>query len=120
MLSTLISGIDLSKFVLNPLYFIMTLITLDVLTGLLASAKERKLNSKVNFNGMIKKVAELLLLVFITLIDTYFKANGEVIKMGTWMIIIYEATSIIENFKRVGWDISILTKYFDQGKDENK
>jgi toxin secretion/phage lysis holin len=116
MLNNLISGIDLEKFVGNTLYFILALIILDILTGLLASAVEKKLNSKINFQGMIKKVGELIALVFITLIDTYFKANGQITKLGVSMIVVYECLSVIENFSRIGINLSFLTQFFDKSK----
>jgi toxin secretion/phage lysis holin len=120
MLTTLLYGFDMTKFVGNTLYFILSLIALDILTGLLASAKERKLSSKINFNGMIKKVSELIVLVFVSLIDAYFKANGNVVKLGVSIIIGYEGMSIVENLDRIGWNLKFVTKYFNNGKDENK
>jgi toxin secretion/phage lysis holin len=120
MLTTLLYGFDLAKFVGSTLNFILSLIALDILTGLLASAKERKLSSKVNFNGMIKKIAELIGLVFVSLIDAYFKANGQVVKLGVSIIIGYEGMSIIENLDRIGFNLKILTKYFNNGKDDTK
>jgi toxin secretion/phage lysis holin len=122
MLSTLISGFDLNKFVANPLNFIIACIVIDIITGLLASAKERKLSSKVNFNGMLKKVGELIALVFCSLIDAYFKANGKVIGLGITIVVGYEGMSVIENLDRLGLNVKFLSKYFQQsnGKDENK
>jgi toxin secretion/phage lysis holin len=116
MLETLLHGIDLSKVVGDALYYILGLIVLDILTGLLASAKERKLNSKVNFDGMLKKIAELLALVFVSLVDSYFQVHGQITKLGVSMIVVYEGLSCIENFSRLGVNLSFLTKFFDQSK----
>jgi toxin secretion/phage lysis holin len=123
MMNLLENGIDITRIAGNTFYFILALIVLDVLTGLLSSAKEKKLNSSINFNGMIKKIGELLSLVFVTLIDAYFQANGKIIKIGIYMCITYEGLSIIENFSRIGIDLKFLTKYFDVtkiGKGEKK
>jgi toxin secretion/phage lysis holin len=116
MLNTLIHGMDITKIVGDALYYILGLIALDILTGLLASAKERKLNSKVNFDGMLKKIGELLALVFVSLIDSYFQVHGQITKLGVSMIVIYEGLSCIENFSRLGIDLSILTQFFDKNK----
>jgi toxin secretion/phage lysis holin len=116
MLDSLITGFDIEKIVGNTFYFILALIVLDIITGLLAAAIERKLNSKINFQGMIKKVGELVALVFITLVDSYFKANGQITKLGVYMIVVYEGLSIIENFSRIGINLSFLTQYFDKSK----
>jgi toxin secretion/phage lysis holin len=114
---------DITKIVGNFWYFILALILLDVITGLLASAIERKLNSNISFNGMIKKVGELVALVFITLVDAYFKADGKITKLGVTMMVAYEGLSVIENFSRMGINLSFLTQFFDKtkiGKDETK
>jgi toxin secretion/phage lysis holin len=116
MLETLLHGIDISKIVGDALYYILGLIVLDILTGLLASAKERKLNSKVNFDGMLKKIGELLALVFVSLVDSYFQVHGQITKLGVSMIVVYEGLSCIENFSRLGINLSFLTKFFDQSK----
>jgi toxin secretion/phage lysis holin len=116
MLETLLHGIDLSKVVGDALYYILGLIILDILTGLLASAKERKLNSKVNFDGMLKKIAELLALVFVSLVDSYFQVHGQITKLGVSMVVVYEGLSCIENFSRLGVNLSFLTQFFDKSK----
>jgi toxin secretion/phage lysis holin len=116
MLTSLIHGIDLTKIIGDALYYILGLIALDILTGLLASAKERKLNSKVNFDGMLKKIAELLSLVFVSLVDSYFQTHGQITKLGVSMIFVYEGLSCIENFSRLGVNLSFLTKFFDSSK----
>lgn len=116
MLNTLITGLDLNKIVDNSLYFILALIVLDIITGLLASAVERKLNSKVNFNGMIKKVGELVALAFVSLVDVYFKGNGQITKLGVTMIVTYEGLSVIENLSRIGIKLTFLTQFFDKTK----
>jgi toxin secretion/phage lysis holin len=108
--------ISITQIVGNFWYFIIALIALDIFTGLLASAVEKRLSSSVSFNGMIKKVGELVALVFITLIDGYFKANGQITKLGVSMIVIYEGLSVIENFSRIGINLSFLTQYFDRSK----
>ena len=115
-MTTIINGFDINKFVGNSLYVLTALITIDIITGLLASAVEKKLSSKVNFQGMIKKVGELVALVFITLVDAYFKAHGQITKLGVSMLVVYEGLSIIENFSRIGINLSFLTQFFDKSK----
>lgn len=112
----LLLGFDIKEVVGNTFYFLLILIAFDVLTGLLAAAKEKKINSSISFDGMIKKIGEIIGLVFITLVDAYFEANGVIVKMGAGMIIVYEGISIIENFSRIGIDMTFLTKYFDKNK----
>jgi hypothetical protein len=54
--------------------------------------------------------------VFITLVDAYFKAGGQITKLGVSMLVVYEALSVIENFSRIGINLSFLTKFFDPSK----
>lgn len=125
MMENLIFGVYITKILGNVFYFMLALICFDVVTGLLASAKERKLNSSVNFDGFIKKIGELVGLLFMSLVDGYFQVNGLIMKTGAGLLIIYEALSVIENLSRIGVKLTFLTKYFDpekltKGEDKNE
>ncbi len=84
----LLWGFDIREVVGNVFYFVLLLIVFDVISGLLASAKEKKINSSISFDGMIKKVGEIIALAFITLVDAYLDAGGNIVKMGVGMIIL--------------------------------
>lgn len=116
MMELLLWGFDIKEVVGNVFYFVLLLIVFDIISGLLASAKEKKINSSISFDGMIKKVGEIIALAFITLVDAYLDAGGNIVKMGVGMIIIYEGLSIIENFSRIGVNLNFLTKFFDKNK----
>ncbi|MEH7082972.1 phage holin family protein [Neobacillus drentensis] len=107
---------DITMVVGNIWYLVLSFILFDVLTGLLAAAKEGKLNSSINYIGMIRKVGEFIALAFLVFVDAYVGAKGLIIKLGVGMIVAYEAMSIIENFSRIGIDMKFLTKYFDRNK----
>ncbi|WP_251033653.1 phage holin family protein [Bacillus sp. ISL-75] len=112
----LLMHFDITTIVGNVWYVALGFILFDVVTGLLAAAIERKLNSSINYVGMIRKVGEFVALAFLVFIDAYVGANGLIIKLGVGMIVAYEAMSIIENFSRIGIDMKFLTKYFDKDK----
>lgn len=95
---------------------LLIMIVFDIVTGLLASAKEKKINSSINYDGLIAKIGEIVGLFFVSFADLYLKTNGAIVKVGVGMMIVYEAISIIENFSRIGVDIKFLTKYFDPKK----
>ncbi|MEC1778391.1 phage holin family protein [Schinkia azotoformans] len=111
-----IQGFDITQVVGNVWYVVLGFILFDVVTGLLAAAIEKKLNSSINYIGLIRKVGEFTALAFLIFIDAYTGSNGNIIKIGVGMIVAYEGLSIIENFSRMGINISWLTKYFDQDK----
>lgn len=123
MLELLFHGVDIEKFVGNTFYLVLGMIAFDVLTGILASAKEKKINSSINFDGLIRKAGVLTGLAFVSFVDVFFQADGVVIRLGVTALIVYEGMSIIENFSRIGINLNFLTKYFDPnkvGKGEGK
>lgn len=116
MTTIITSGIDIHSIVGNVWYVVLAVIGFDLITGLLAAGAERKINSSINFIGIIRKVGLFVALAFLVFTDAYFGANGYLIKLGVGMIVAYEGMSIIENFSRFGIDIKFLTKYFDKDK----
>jgi toxin secretion/phage lysis holin len=111
-----ISGFDITTVVGNVWYVALGFIFFDVITGLLAAGAERKINSSINFIGIIRKVGLFVALAFLVFMDAYVNAKGYLIKLGVGLIVAYEGMSIIENFSRIGIDIKFLTKYFDKNK----
>jgi toxin secretion/phage lysis holin len=116
MVVSFLSGFDITKVVGNVWYVALGFIFFDVVTGLLAAGAERKINSSINFIGIIRKVGLFVALAFLVFMDAYINAKGYLIKMGVGLIVAYEGMSIIENFSRIGIDIKFLTKYFDKNK----
>jgi toxin secretion/phage lysis holin len=111
-----LSEFDITTVVGNYWFFTLGLILFDLVTGLLAAGVEKKLNSSINFIGIIKKVGLFVALAFVVFIDAYLGSQGYIIKLGVGMIVAYEGLSIIENFSRIGIDVKFLTKFFDKSK----
>jgi toxin secretion/phage lysis holin len=111
-----LSGFDITTVVGNVWYVALGFILFDVVTGLLAAGAERKINSSINFIGIIRKVGLFVALAFVVFIDAYLGSQGYIIKLGVGMIVAYEGLSIIENFSRIGIDVKFLTKFFDKSK----
>lgn len=118
MIMELIYGIDIYKLVGTPFTALLLWILFDILTGTLRAGKDRKLNSSINFDGLIRKMGELLGVVFLTFVDLYLGTDGIITKTGVYALIIYETISIIENFKQIGVDVKFIMKYFDDDKYE--
>lgn len=112
----IIKGFEITNIVGNIWYLTLGLILFDVFTGLLAAGSERKINSSINFNGIIRKLGLIVAVGFCVFIDAYLDAKGYVVKLGIGLIVAYEGLSIIENFSRLGIDLKFLTKYFDPNK----
>jgi toxin secretion/phage lysis holin len=118
-----ITSFDITMVVGNIWYVAIGFILFDIITGLLAAAIEKKLNSSINYVGLIKKVGLFVALAFLVFMDAFISADGHIIKLGVGLIVAYEGMSIIENFSRIGIDIKFLTKYFDRekvGKGDDK
>ena|SRR5690625_2482368 len=92
------------------------LVVFDVVTGLVAGAIGGKLDSSVSFIGLMKKVASMLSLAFISFVDVYFMMNGNIVKIGIGLLVIHEGLSIIENLSKSGVDLGFLKKFFDSKK----
>ncbi|WP_010099214.1 phage holin family protein [Ornithinibacillus scapharcae] len=110
------NGIDIAAVVGNVWYVVLGFIAFDVVTGLLAAGKEKKLNSSINYVGLIRKVGELAAVAFFVFIDAYLGANEQIVKIGVGMVIVYEVLSIVENFSRIGLNLNFVTKFFDSNK----
>jgi len=107
---------EITDIVGNVWYLVLGLILFDVLAGLLAAGAERKINSSINFIGIIRKVGLILAVGFCVFMDAYLKSDGYIVKMGVGLVVAYEGLSIIENFSRIGIDLKFITKYFDPNK----
>lgn len=116
MLKELKHGIDIEIFIGNMFYFLLAWIIFDILTGFLRAMKDRKVNSSIKFEGLIRKAGELLGVIFLTFVDLYLNTDGLVTKTGVGLLIIYETISIVENFKQIGVNINFIMKYFDDNK----
>lgn len=111
-----LSGFDITIVVGNFWYVALDFILFDLVTGLLAAGAEKRINSSINYIGLIRKVGLFVALAFVVFIDAYLKSNGYIIKLGVGMIVTYEGLSIVEIFGKIGINIKFLTKYFDKIK----
>src|SRR5699024_9526843 len=109
-------GIDINVSVGTPFYALLIWILFDILTGLLRAGKDRKLNSLINDECLIRKRGELLAVVVLTSVDVYFNTDRIIARIVVYALIIYETISIIENFKEIGVDVNFIMKYFDKDK----
>lgn len=93
---------------------LIIVIILDLILGILRAFKEKSLNSCIGIDGMIRKVAMIIVVIFLLLIDTIIKFNligfiPEAIRTATnikeigisgvfmFLFIIFEILSIFKN-----------------------
>lgn len=127
MVEILVEGFDIGREVgqvfMSVFWGYLFLLSFDVLTGLIASAVQGRLNSNISFQGIMKKIASLVALAFVSFVDVYFKLDGAVVVIGLGLLVSYEGMSIIENLGRSGINVGFLKKFFDEdkiGKDDEK
>lgn len=90
----LFGGVDLA------LGILLTLITIDYITGVISAIVNKELSSEIGGKGIFKKVGTLIVVALAHLIGTYL--NFEV---RAWVIGYYianEGISIVENTGRMG------------------
>lgn len=107
---------DYLKSLLNTKYFnlLLVFVAFDIFFGILRAIKERKINSCIGINGLIRKTGMIFSNVFLFIIDTLINLNfifflpesiREVIKIekvgigGLFAIlfVVFESLSILKN-----------------------
>ncbi len=111
----------------NPIVeFLFVIILLDIFLGSLRAIKEKKWNSTVGINGMLRKTGMIGSIILLALADTIMQFNligfisDEVLnaikiqKVGLCelfgiMFILYETTSVLKNMALI--DLPVLNKF---------
>lgn len=110
--SWLVDGIGIAATAL------LAFMALDYVTGLLAAAKNRKLNSRIGMNGFIRKVYVLLLISSVYLLEFVASShfglqildNGHIGDGLAFAYIAIEFISITENGKKMNAPMPIYLK----------
>ena len=82
---------------------LIVFIVFDFITGVLTGIVEKKLSSETAFNGLVRKVFEILIVSAAHLLDFYVFKEGDVLFTATCFVFIStEGISLIENGARLG------------------
>ena len=90
---------QLTQEVLLKLFFIAIII--DFVTGILASAKEGRLKSRICSNGIFRSLGECIILITLMAISYYIPDVEFICKTFTLGFVFKEALSILENLSRL-------------------
>ena len=98
-LITIFGGVTLYLFgnITDAMILLSTLIVLDFSTGMLKAAYQKRLNSTIGYNGIIKKVGLLFCIVIAHLIDLYLDSGTLIRDITINMFIVIEILSNLEN-----------------------
>lgn len=88
----------------------------DIVTGLIKSAKERKLSSNLAFEGFLKKATIMIVIIIANLLDILTSAGVPVFRtMAVFFYIGMEGLSIFENVKRIGLPLpKAMSQYINE------
>ena len=80
---------------------LLCVMVIDYITGVLCAVKEKKLSSKIGFNGLLKKIG-ILLIVALSQMCANVLSIPETRSVVIGFYIANEGISILENTKRLG------------------
>ena len=101
------------------LQILVAVVTFDVITGVLASAKTGKTNSRVGRKGISRKVGIFVLVALATLVDRVVSSATPLVQTATiYWYVGNEGISIMENLGKMGVDLpGPLRKALEQLKE---
>lgn len=103
---------------------LLVFIVVDYLTGVILAIIDKKLNSKIGFKGIAKKVMILLFVGLASVLDIYvIQGNSPIREIVIAFYIANEGISIVENSAKIG--LPVPQKIIDvlaqlKGKEEDK
>ena len=92
----LVGGFDVA------LKCLIIVIIVDYITGVLSALYNKKLNSKIGFKGIIKKVAYFCIVVLATLLDRIMGDTGAIRTLVIYFLVANDGLSIVENVAKMG------------------
>lgn len=85
------------------LYTLVVFVCIDYITGMIAAAVEKSLNSEVGLKGIARKVSIFFLIALAHLIDYEILGNTKVLRTAVvFFYVSNEGLSILENITRIG------------------
>lgn len=90
-----------------PLQILLTVIFVDYAMGVLRAIRDKKLNSTVGLNGLMKKSAMMIVLSLAVLLDRLLGSDQWICRTATaFLFISNEGFSILENAASLGAPVS--------------
>ncbi|WP_231687541.1 phage holin family protein [Bacillus sp. FJAT-22090] len=98
------------------LTILVAFMVIDIVTGLIKAAIQKKLNSKVSYRGFLKKTSIMLVIIIANLLDLLTASGVPVFRtMAVFFYIGMEGLSIVENLGHIGIPLPKgIIKYIEQ------
>ena len=111
----LVGGLDVAMIAL------LVAIVLDYVSGVIKAYVTKQLSSQTGFNGIVKKVAVLMIVMLAVLVDRVTGNTGAIRTLVIYYFVANEGLSIIENLGQAGVPIpQSIKKALKALKKENK
>ena len=81
---------------------LLIMIIIDYLTGVLSAIYNKKVNSKIGFKGIIKKVSYLFIIALSVIIDNVLGQTGTIRTLVIYFFVANDGISILENVAEMG------------------
>lgn len=81
---------------------LLIMIIIDYLTGVLSAIYNKKVNSKISFKGIIKKVSYLFIIALSVIIDNVLGQTGTIRTLVIYFFVANDGISILENVAEMG------------------
>lgn len=81
---------------------LLIMIIIDYLTGVLSAIYNKKINSKIGFKGIIKKVSYLFIIALSVIIDNVLGQTGTIRTLVIYFFVANDGISILENVAEMG------------------
>lgn len=105
----------------NLIISLVIIVVFDYITGVLVAIKNKKLNSKVGFTGIIKKMLYFLAVALGVRLDELTGTNGVCRSMIIYLFVANDSISILENLGKYGIKMpNKIKEILEQLKEGNK
>lgn len=103
---------------LEILALISIAMILDLLTGIISARMTKSISSKIGINGILRKIASLMLLLFLWPVARIIPMQaGQALLYTFYLSFLWmEIVSILENYQKMGIQIDQFKKFIDQFK----
>ncbi|MBV7390261.1 phage holin family protein [Enterococcus alishanensis] len=103
---------------LEILSLISIAMVLDLLTGIISARITKSISSKVGINGILRKIASLMLLLFLWPVAKIIPFHaGQALLYTFYLSFLWmEVVSILENYQKMGIQIDQFKKLLEQLK----
>ncbi|REC31775.1 holin [Enterococcus pseudoavium] len=101
---------------LSVLALISVAMLLDLLTGVIAAKLTKQISSKIGINGILRKIASILLLLFFLPVSSLIPLQAGSILLYAFYVsfLVMELHSIFENYEKMGIATEVFRNFIQR------